>query len=407
MALIREKLRPHVALVDTNILWCKDKGPAVNPEFDESWDELRKDFPLELAVPSVVRGELLFQQTTSCHKLVDKLSEDTKEIAGITAYPHKPRVTKASVATQVSTKLDRWLKQKSATLVPTPIASIDWQKMCEAAVWRLPPFTFDPKTPETEKGFRDALIFETVVDFANRRTTAVDIAFICNDFLLRTTVSKALLGNKRFKAFEDLGEFGSYLKLLREQLNSAFIARIVRRAMLKFFEKNNPECLWARESLSQKLCSQKQVSEPPEDQVGGLTMPAFSLGTAANFQQLGLAGGSRWTIFEGAIFRILRPEFQSLSGERKYHWRNEVVLLQRYQSASVAKLSPETKVKAVRFQVFWSAEVRADAKFHSIVFERFEVAGVEFRNLTPADQSTFGITPTSDDIQPKLPSASG
>ena len=41
----------HVVLVDTSILFCEDKAPAVDPDFDKCWDQHQQLGQLELIVP--------------------------------------------------------------------------------------------------------------------------------------------------------------------------------------------------------------------------------------------------------------------------------------------------------------------------------------------------------------------
>lgn len=60
--ILKGKPVPHVVIVDTNILWFEDKTPAANPDFDKFWADHQALVQLELMIPEVVRGELLFQQ---------------------------------------------------------------------------------------------------------------------------------------------------------------------------------------------------------------------------------------------------------------------------------------------------------------------------------------------------------
>jgi hypothetical protein len=231
----KRKPLPHVVIVDTNILWCKDKVPVASPDFDKFWEAQEKLVEIDLVIPDVVRGELLYQQATSCLKLADRITDAVKEISAISAAHRTHRITKQSIVNQVTRKVDKWIKSKSAVVTPTPIGQIDWKSLCDSAVWRLPPFTADAKNPDTEKGFRDALILETVVDYVTKDVRKVNIAFISNDFLLRTSVAKRLSLDKRFACYADLEEFASYIKLTRESLTNEFIKKIVRRASKKFF----------------------------------------------------------------------------------------------------------------------------------------------------------------------------
>jgi hypothetical protein len=69
MPKIRRKPPPqHLVIVDTNILWDKDKKLPVSPAFDAFWGKNSPLLPMTLHVPHVVMGELHFQQTTSALK---------------------------------------------------------------------------------------------------------------------------------------------------------------------------------------------------------------------------------------------------------------------------------------------------------------------------------------------------
>jgi hypothetical protein len=62
---------------------------------------------------------------------------------------------------------------------------IDWPALIDNAVWRLPPFSpfgTEPKQT-TEKGFKDALILETLLAF-QKDAQDREIVFVCADALL-------------------------------------------------------------------------------------------------------------------------------------------------------------------------------------------------------------------------------
>jgi hypothetical protein len=61
----------HVLIVDTNVLWLEDKGPAVNLEFDKFWEDYKNLLPMELVIPEVVRDELVVQHCSSGQKLMN------------------------------------------------------------------------------------------------------------------------------------------------------------------------------------------------------------------------------------------------------------------------------------------------------------------------------------------------
>jgi hypothetical protein len=237
--ILKGKPLPHVVILDTNILWHKDKTVPVNPDFDVFWREHEQLVDLELMIPEVVRGELLFQQVTSCSKLLEKVTEQISEISSIAAATHKHRITREKITKQVTAKIDKWVKSKNAQVLSIPISAIDWKTLCHSAIWRLRPFMSDPKNPDNEKGFRDALIGETVAHFVANDARDVNIAFLCNDFLLRSSVAERLKGDKRFACYESLTDFSSYIKLTRprrrrRQLRNRTIPRVLLRGESHF-----------------------------------------------------------------------------------------------------------------------------------------------------------------------------
>lgn len=141
----------HVVVVDTNILWDKDKKLPVCIAFDEFWKKNSSLIPMTLNVPDVVFGELHFQQTTSALKSLTSINDNISELAAITCAPYAHKCNEASIKSQIRAKLEKWLKGHGGQQITTPVSKIDWSSVVESAVWRKPPFTFDPRTKKTKK----------------------------------------------------------------------------------------------------------------------------------------------------------------------------------------------------------------------------------------------------------------
>ena len=108
---------------------------------------------------------------------------------------------------------------------------------------------FDPRDKDKEKGFRDALILETVASECAKAANET-VIFICNDHLLRTATEERLKTSKRFLAFESLADFGAYLTLTQQQLTDAFVKAIQGHARRKFYTKGDPNCVYAKFGVS-------------------------------------------------------------------------------------------------------------------------------------------------------------
>jgi len=402
--ILKGKPVPHVVIVDTNILWAEDKTPAVNLDFDKFWTEHQGLVQLELMIPEVVRGELLFQQVSSCTKILDKVTKHISEISSIAAADHKQKITHDKVRQQVTDKIDRWIKAKDAKVLPIPVSSIDWANLCTSAIWRLPPFVPDAKNPDSEKGFRDALISETVVDFSKLESRNVNIAFVCDDFVLRTATAKRLGADKRFACYESVLDFSSYIKLTRESLTNEFIKKIVKRAAEKFYAEGDPNCLVLKEGLVAKLESERSHFELPDYSISYLdaapiTLPSTSAFTHnphvpivnSVFQQ---AVFPTWKADARGAWALSPQEFQKTSGERAYHWKTTLTHARKYTLTNSAghsgiELELEDKILLVKFNVFWKANVKDDARFHDIALESTQFDSKEFRVPTDAERQRF------------------
>src|SRR5262249_35895077 len=109
---LRSRPTPHIIIPDTSILWCEDKKPVVNPEFDSFWINHQKFVPLRLKIPEVVRGELLFQQVTSAEKHLEKASGALNELCAVADFKHELTLKRDEIKAQVCQKFDKWISQK-------------------------------------------------------------------------------------------------------------------------------------------------------------------------------------------------------------------------------------------------------------------------------------------------------
>ena len=133
------------------------------------------------------------------------------ELRAVADFKHELTLKRDEVKAQICQKFEKWMGLKLASVLPLP-EQVNWAQTAEASIWRKPPFVFDPKSPDNEKGFRDALILETVCDYATRETTDVGIAFVCADKLLLDTAKARLTDISKCACYESLSELSSYLK---------------------------------------------------------------------------------------------------------------------------------------------------------------------------------------------------
>jgi hypothetical protein len=367
MPKIRRKPPPqHLVIVDTNILWDKDKKLPVSPAFDAFWGKNSPLLPMTLHVPHVVMGELHFQQTTSALKSLGAITEAFQELTGITHSSYGHKCNEATIRNQVRAKLDRWLKGLGGAELATPVAHIDWAAVVEGAVWRKPPFTFDPKDQKNEKGFRDAVILETVAHACTSVKVDDLVIFVCNDYLLRTTAESRLKASKKFLAFESLADFESYIQLTQQKFTNEFVKSIQSHARIKFFLKGDSTCIYSKNDIGKRILTDFAAELDFKDQTKNpLNFLAQAIGTTAPTAKL-----AKQMVLIGST------QFAKLEGEREFHWISRVDIARLFEiekSAGLLEIAMPTvrRVQVVGFDVNWKANVKADGRFHDI-----EVVGI-------------------------------
>lgn len=351
----------HLVVVDTNILWDRDKKLPVSSAFDEFWKKNSPLIPMTLNVPEVVFGELQFQQTTSALKALANITDSFAELAGITSATYGHKCSETTIKGQVRAKLEKWLKSHSGYTIATPVASIDWASIVDAALWRKPPFTFDPKEPKTEKGFRDAVILETLAHTCATSSPGKTVIFVCNDYLLRTTAEARLKSSKKFLAFESLADFDAYIHLTQQQFTNAFVKAIQSHARAKFYTKADPSSIYIKHDLSTKIqtdfASDLVLQSPPNNALSLFAQsPGVATGTPKVVRQMS------W---------IRSTQFSKLAGTREFQWISHIDVVRLFELESqqgllASALPPIRRLQIVGFDVRWKSNVKADGRFHDI-----------------------------------------
>lgn len=329
---------------------------------------------MSLRVPEVVFGELHFQQTTSAVKTLSNITEGFAEISGITNAVHAHKLNETTIKAQVKTKLEKWLHRHTGSVAHTPVAHVDWAAVVEAAIWRKPPFTFDAKDKNNEKGFRDAVILETLVHLCTSANPDNTVIFVCNDYLLRTTSEQRLKAHKNFLAFESLADFEAYINLTQQKLTNAFVKSIQGHARKKFYLKDDPNCVFNRLAVLETIKKDFGDALKLQDQ-GDLPMGLLSTAiTPMNWKV-----NRRFTL-------IRSTQFVRLEGEREFHWVSGVDihhLFQRDSSGPSTGILPIQKLQRVAFSIHWKANVKTDGRFHDIELSSIELGETESREATP------------------------
>ncbi|HVA66230.1 MAG TPA: PIN domain-containing protein [Elusimicrobiota bacterium] len=388
--ILRAQPLPHSVICDTNILWHDDTGPAVSPAFDKLWNEVTKEFELKLYIPDTVWKELQFRHYAPAVRELRSIEEAHKKITAITAKHHRTKISEQKLRQHVEVKFNNWVKaHKPTTILSLPHTVINWGRLANDAIWRIPPFSANEKNNNFEKGFRDALILETVVDFVGKHSDQSKIAFLCRDKMLKDTAAGRLKADARFAVYENLEDFRTYLRLTKEKLDSEFIAKIRFRAKEKFFKNNDDSCLVEKERLLEKLRNDyKNYYEDavdPKKQTSGLQgLAALS---ASTFRWSPTNGGTHW---------FFPPEFLKIESPKRYFWKSIIRYFQLHTNSYATILGADSqRVLFLTFEIIWSAKVKDDARFHKLKIENIKLQSNEFRTPTTEEIESYRLVSQS------------
>lgn len=388
MPKIKRKVIPkHILIPDTNVLWLESKDECVSPDFIKFWTEHSSKYEIELALPDVVKGELLYQQTSSALTILNRINSQFDNISSIANRKYKHRLTAQRVKDDVKNRLDSWASSVSAKEISPPVDEIDWKSMMHNSIWRLPPFS-ETKDKKSEKGFRDALILETICAFCKAQNN-IDVAFVSDDRLLSSTLKDRLKNNKKISIFESLEEFSSYLRLTDEKLTNEFVQAIQKRARVKFHSAKDSTCLIDREHIVETIW--EKYSDKFEGPSYGLSIRNALINPVGNEK-------GRWVEQSKESVWIRAPRFLALENKNIFRWDSRVIFAQlfRYDGPGHGTLlgghieKDQENLRKLEFKVVWSAVVGKDARFNKMTVESIDFEEKTFEHATEEDRERYG-----------------
>lgn len=389
----RQRPPKHILIPDTNILWFEKKDVCVSPKFSEFWNNYGAKYAIELVIPAVVKGELLYQHTSSALTTLERINSQFQNLSSFANKIYKHRVNEKRVRGDINAKFNAWLSSLSAEVAQTPVDIINWNKLIESAIWRHPPFTED-KDKKNEKGFRDALILETVCSIADARGT-IDIAFISDDGVLAQAAKDRLKNKKQVSFYESLDEFSSYLRLLDEELTNEFVQAIQKRARSKFHSDNDPTCLLYRDKIIKTIREQhaSQFTAP---------IPKRTLSQALSESPFTMK--ENWGEYSEEGIWIRAPSFVELEGESDYIWDSRITFVQlfRYNGPggggllSGMTVPGQENLRKIEFKVIWDARVGKDARFRKMEVKKIELVEKKFEPASEEEKSRYRVEPKAE-----------
>lgn len=379
---------------DTNPLFSESEIELVSSQSLTELREIQQTAGIEILIPRVVAGEILFRKDWGLANLRNDAAKKLTSIGRLVSSPQPDVANQKTLRRRLQRRFIGWCKANHIRLWRVPFDKVNWRRLVSLAMNRQPPFSpFDPKG-KSEKGFRDALILETLCD-VHESITAKQTVFICGDELL-ADAAKARLGAGRLSVYKTSTEYLSYLKLQRQNFVNETIKAILEEATALFYTANSPESVYTKFDIPAKFHATlpAEFSKMPPPTTPLLVAPfqpeSFKPVTAEGYQ-------------------IGATNIETASGNNQMTFKTEVATAQAFQSSNQYVAEQLRVISAV---AFWTAKWQvlphielSSPQFCSIKWEKtiFEIATDErlksFNLPTLLDRLLASFKPASPGAQ--------
>ena len=381
------KLSPFTIVVDTNALYPKDITNVVGPKFMGVWKECEKVTRLQLVIPEVVKGERLYQMCMVAQQAIEGAAKNLERLGKVSGCTPSTPLELQQAKEGIEKRFDDWMKECGAKVAAIAYEKIDWKKAVNDAIWRVKPFTPPAEEKDSEKGFRDFLILETLNELVH--TTDEQVVFISKDSLLREAAIERFTA-KEFAAYEDVSGFASYLKLAQDRVNQEFAQAVLQKAPGVFFTSNNPECIYNGFEVGSQIAKRFSWMLSFLSDAPSTPQRSKSLAQLAHT-------GIYSPISEEKVF-IDSTEIVKSPGTRLWEWKTRVRFVRLFQkqftqSAIVPLLTALNEtIRLQNFDVFWTAAVDAEGNFSNLSLANITV-GEQSREPGWINRHKYGFAP--------------
>jgi hypothetical protein len=266
-------------------------------------------------IPGMVRLERKYQILNSALTLMRKSIEYNKVI-----YQKDIKEDDAKLARRIDKLIDSEMAELQIEEIPLRTRSVDWKRLITDSAMRRPPFTASEQDESAkEKGFRDAVILETLAQYIaggvamNRR-----VIFISDDRLLGEAIGNRIKPEV-LSTMGKIEDLETHLISFEAQLESSFVAGVLDLASRQMRGgKGNPGLFWTMQVFQELIEQHTDVLQQGPGNDWDLRSLGYELGATA----LRDKKGSRFTFAtqlfgeqeatrEAEVFEPARPEASS------------------------------------------------------------------------------------------------
>lgn len=243
----KKKLKLNV-LFDTSVIKNLSANFLLRKEIVELFDNHHSlsDIDIVWNIPDIVVNERKFQMNKQGRALLPSIQKLEK------LFGHNLNIDSDIIRHRIDDTIKEQINKHSLHIVKADISRINWETIINNAINRIPPFEDSDK----EKGFRDALILESLkqlIEDSPKTKSVCRIVFITNDSLLNNAASQIASTMTNVNVFNNISEFESLVNILNSQITEDLINTIKSDASNLFFEEDVKTSLFYADNLRHKI----------------------------------------------------------------------------------------------------------------------------------------------------------
>ena len=246
---------------DTNVIYNSSSSELLTKETSELIERYSTptDIKISWHLPEIVMDERRFQMRKKGFELLLPIRKLEKLLG------HNLMIDEQIICDRVNDAIDKNVIRHNIEIEKLAIEKVQWQEIINKASFRLPPFEDGDK----EKGFRDALVLETVLQVIEKSPVSAKscrIVFITNDKLLSNAFVSKTVSRKNVNLLPSISDLESLINVLDSQIKEDLVNEISQHAKELFFLPAVENTLYYKEKIGD-IINQKfgeKLSEYPQ-----------------------------------------------------------------------------------------------------------------------------------------------
>lgn len=226
----RKKQKLVSVYLDTNVGYCESHCYAFSQELKEFVREHSKysNLVIKWKIPEGVAKERQFQLAKKCEELADAV----EKLAQVITLP--PRIPSEDIVSALVRKIKSECEELGFELIPLNMSEVDFTLLSNLAYEKKPPF--NPKG--ADKGFKDALIAQSIVQDIGRLGTAHHTVVMSKDHLFTSYLKgfNERLANATY--LTELDQLREYFAELTLNESEQHLAEVKEKCAALYFTRN-------------------------------------------------------------------------------------------------------------------------------------------------------------------------